>query len=700
MLLLVVVSVCEWLRWPFLVKPVERMLNDTLQRQVVLQEDGAADRAGVRFVGGLRMWVPVLQIGAPAWSKQPYFLRAESAFLGLHYSDLWHARKGGVLDIERLSAERLVVHAERQKDGQASWTFGDPNQPPKTEEGAFEMPNVRHLAVRSGDLTYRDAIVKADIKGHLALTDTAPRAAAGTRSAGVATGPGGASGAASPAADSSQAAAQAGLLATAEGTYLNAPLSARFSSASAMPLLATGKSAPAVPVTLSVKSGATSVSFDGSVQDAMNFNGLRGTVKASGPSLAIAGEPFGITLPSTGAFTVNGLVVKQGLLWRFVTERTKVGDSELKAALTYDTRGAKPSLAGRVASPRFQLADLLPTVAGQKAADEAPPVTAQGKAAPRQSKVIPDKELDLPSLRAMDANVLFAFDRADLGSAFAMPLEPLEAHLILDDGKLAINDIDARTAQGRVAGNVALDGTGDVALWRTDLRWSGVRLEEWLKQERGGDTPPYISGQLAGRAQLHGKGKSTAQILGSLDGTVFTSLRNGRLSHLVVEGAGLDIAQALGVLVKGDEALKLQCGVVDMQAENGVLRPRAAILDTPDSTVWVDGTVSLVSEALDLRAIVAPKDFSPLSLRTPVKVQGSFGSPDISLQKDKLVQKLGASALLALINPLAAIIPLVDLGEGKGDDADSCAQVLERARRAAGVAPTEGAVAAAPAGKR
>jgi uncharacterized protein involved in outer membrane biogenesis len=663
-LLLIVIAfgVCEWLRWPFLVKPVEKMLSDTLQRQVQLQEEGSTQRAGVRFLGSLRVWAPVVQIAAPSWSQQPFFLRAEQAQLRMRYGDLWQARNGGALDIDRLVADQLVVHAERQKDGQASWTFGDPNKkPPPDSDRDMAIPNVRDLGVREGDLTYQDAILKADIRGKVSLAE-------GTSSA------------------NESDITKRGLRASAEGTYGNATLNATLQAAGAMPLLTTGDDAPSTPITLSLKAGRAAYAFDGTVADVLHFKNMKGSISATGPSLAAAGEPFGVTLPTTGAFAIKGLLSKEGNLYRFSTENTTVGDSKLRAALSYDMRGAKPLLAGRVSSPRFQLADLLPSVAGEPAAAVAPPVTGKGKAAPRASKVIPDKEFDLPSLRAMNANVLFAFDRAELGSAFAMPLDPLKAHLLLTDGKLRIQDIDARTADGRVAGLVALDGSSDVALWEADLKWSGVKLERWLKQDRGDGKPAYIAGRLIGRAELKGKGRSTAQILGSLNGTVFAALRNGSMSHLVVEGAGLDIAQALGVFFTGDNALPLQCGVVDMVAENGVLKPRAAVLDTKDSTIWIDGSLSLVNETMDLRAIVAPKDFSPLALRTPVRVQGSFGEPSISLQKDKLARKLASSVLLGLINPLAAVIPLIDPGNGdKQDEADACPAVLERARQAAGV---------------
>src|SRR5690606_3668845 len=69
-------------------------------------------------------------------------------------------------------------------------------------------------------------------------------------------------------------------------------------------------------------------------------------------------------------------------------------------------------------------------------------------AASAASDVLPQRDFDLPALRAMDANVLLDFARVDLGEAFATPLQPLKAHLRLDAGRLAITDIDARTADG------------------------------------------------------------------------------------------------------------------------------------------------------------------------------------------------------------------------------------------------------------
>ena len=144
-----------------------------------------------------------------------------------------------------------------------------------------------------------------------------------------------------------------------------------------------------------------------------------------------------------------------------------------------------------------------------------------------------------------------------------------------------------------------------------------------------------------------------------------TELFGGTVSHLAVEAAGLDIAQGLGIFLKGDDALTVRCGVADLMVDAGRFKPRLMVVDTIDSSLWVEGALSLATEALDLRVVVLPKDFSPLALRTPLLVRGSFAKPEVTLEKAPLARKLGASVLLGLLNPLAALIPFIDTGDAK-----------------------------------
>jgi AsmA family protein len=476
--------------------------------------------------------------------------------------------------------------------------------------------------------------------------------------------------------------APASLQLNAEGTYRALPVRIELKTSGVLPVIAEEGSGIALPVTLDARIGRASVSFDGTATDALHLGALKGRFRVQGPSLAAVGDPLHVTLPTTGPFQADGLIAKQGAVWNAVVERVAIGSSRLAGAFTYDPRPALPMLAGRLTGTKLTLADLGPTVGAPVRKADVPKAAAAAASAPnaKPTRVLPNREFDLPALRAMNANVLVDIDKLDLGSSLLQPLEPLRTHLVLADGVLMLRDIDARTGQGQLGGWVQLDGRNAQALWTADVRWDGVRLESWIHQARAADAPPYATGRLSGQARLAGQGKSTAAILGSLRGGVRMQLAAGTISHLVVEAVGLDIAQGLGMLIKGDDSLPIQCSVADLVAEQGMLRPRVLVLDTPDTTLWIDGSLSLATEALDLRVVATPKDFSPLALRTPVHLRGSFASPSVSLDAARLGTRVGASALLALVNPLAALIPFIDVGssaEAKRG-ADACRALSQR----------------------
>ena len=613
------VGVCEAMGWPFLASPMQRWLTQTLKRPVTFTEGDDA-KVRIHLLGHLRVSAALITIGAPEWSKAPHMLVAQEARLTLAYADLWRANRGEPLRIRELRAARLDGNVERLADGRASWQFGAgtdaPDQPTR-------LPTFDLLQVDAGQLAFRDAMMDVNLAATFSLDD-------------------------------GQAAK--GFKFDAKGTYRAQPMTVALRTSGVLPILADGSAAVALPVTLDAASGSARLTFKGTATDALHFSELKGRFTVQGPSLAAVGDPLRITLPTTGPFRAQGLIAKEGQVWNAVMEQVSIGASRLNGAFTFDPRPPVPVLSGRLRGTRLALADLGPAVGAPVPQADAAPVNAKA------GRVLPDRPFDLPALRAMNANVLIDIDDLDLGSSFLEPLRPLRTHLVLADGVLTLRELDARTGQGQLGGQVQLDGRNAQALWTADLRWAGVRLESWIHQKRANGAPPYVTGNLNGQARVAGQGKSTAAILGSLRGGVRMHLVGGTISHLAVEAAGLDLAQGLGILIKGDDALPVDCTVADLVAEQGVLKPRVLVLDTPDSTLWIDGSLSLASEAMDMRVVVTPKDFSPLALRTPLHLRGTFASPSVSLEKGKLGARLGAAALLGLLNPVAALIPLVDVG--------------------------------------
>ena len=613
------IGTCELMGWPFLAKPSERWLSDTLQRKIVLTSPDSEDPGfKLRLIGGIRLTLDNFEIGSPTWSDAPHMVKGNSVRLGLNYADLfaWRGLPDKALRIDTLKADALDAYLERRTDGLASWQFtkDEPDEQPKPP------PTFGLLAIKSGTIRYIDSPLNLNLIADLSLQE----GETGTDA----------------------------LKVDAKGEYQNKKLNIDLASTGVLPWVA--QDVAPIPVSLNITLGSAKLSFKGEATDALKMEQLSGDFVVSGPSLASAGEALGITLPSTPPFRTAGKLNRDATTWKANIASATIGSSRLKGDFMYEGGKAQPLLTGVLKGPSLVLADLGPTV-GAPAVKEAGQKQIGGR-------VLPDKPFDLPSLRAMDADVRIDIDNLDLGSEILKPLRPLRAHLVLSDGVLRISEINAKTAKGQLAGMVQLDGREDIALWDTDLTWENVQLEQWLNMTRANDQPPYFTGNMNGLAKLKGKGRSTAEILGSLSGTVRTQVRNGTMSHLIIEAAGLDAAEALGVWFRGDEVLKMNCAYADLAAEDGMLRPRVFVIDTQDSALWVNGSISMKTEALDLRVVVTPKDFSPMSLRTPLLITGTMGTPDVSLEKGPLAGKVAGAVLLSLLNPFAALIPFVETG--------------------------------------
>jgi len=676
------VGIGELAGWPWLITPMQSWLSKTLERRVNFGPESVNNGGETRIglLGSIRVRATRIEIAAPEWSQAPHTMLASDASITLGYADLWRASRGEPLHIRTLEAGDLDILLERKADGRATWQFGKTPTVTQSDESPT-LPSFGTLRVRSGHLRLDDAVAPARIKARFALSDgqgsglpatadaaTTTASAASPSSSQVGRGGGGisvrAGGKATGAADTSSdpvtlAPGEAGLKLSGSGNYRNFPVRIELRTTAVLDLLAGGKDAVAQPVQLSASVGRSELSFNGSTTDPLHFAGLRGSFTLSGASLAAVGDPLGITLPATPAFRAEGTLVKDVTLWKADVTDARIGSSKLSGAFTYDTRRAVPLLTGRLGGSRLLLSDLGPAVGV--------PVAGEGvtKVTKTPGRVIPDRAFDLPSLRKMDANVLVDIAELHTGTEVLAQLRPLRAHLLLADAVLTLADIEARTAKGRLLGHLQLDGREKQAKWTADLRLLSVDLTEWLQLSRGTNKPPYVSGKLDAQLKVAGSGRSSAEILASLDGDMRMHVREAAVSHLLVEAAGIDLAQALGVAIKGDEALPILCNVADFGVQSGVIRPKIFVLNTRDSTIWLDGTASMRTEQLDVRAVVSPKDFSPLSLRTPLHVRGTFGDPAVSLEVGKLAGKVGAAALLALLNPLAAIIPFIDPGADK-----------------------------------
>lgn len=668
--------------WPFLRQPMQNAVARATGLATVFEGDFRLRllRPPVLTVGHLR-------IGAAPGFDVPHLLDAKGVELRWRWADLWRWRQGQQLRLRSLEAAQLDAQLVRAPDGRATW-LGEREARDPESTASRELPRMGRLAVGEGRIAWLDHPLDIDLAIQL-------RGSEGT------------------------AVAEAGYEALIEGRYRALPMKLNVRAGSTLPLLNDADSAddaPWVPLRVEGSVASSRVLFDGRAAALIGAPRWEGGLHFRGPSLAQVGRPLGVTLPQTPPFDLRGHIAQQGGEWRLRVDRATIGSSELAGDLRYAQRENPPLLSGQLHGPRLALADLGPAVGGRN--------PGQRDAGPA-GRVLPQRRFDLPSLKAMNAEVQMTLATLDFGTPAMAPMREVKTLIRLEGGVLQLNELQASVAGGRVQGTTQLDANASPARWKARLQFSGIDIAGWLRALRSDDatkpaprnaagmkrereqarqggaqpTQAYLTGELTGDMDVSGAGRSTAEILGSLNGRAQLNVRDGTLSYLATEVMGLDVAQALGVVIRGDRPLPLRCARLSLVARDGVVQPRPAVLDNADSTIWLTGQVNLRNETLDLRAITQPKDWSPLSLRTPLTVTGTLADPDVGIETAGLVGRvLGALALGALAGPAAALLPLIE--QGGGDVKNPCASGQTAPPAGAAPPPPAGTPTPAPAPRR
>jgi AsmA family protein len=630
---IVTLIVCEYLAWPFLRAPLQKLMTQTLAREIIISEPFK-----LRLFGGVKLEVGHLFIAAPTAFNTPHFIDAANIKLKLRYSDLIKFKNTNALHIKALEVDTFSAQLLRSKNREATWQFNtDPNKQ------SSSIPTIETLTVNDGVAKVIDPVIKINLTSQFKTIEGRNKSAAKSSI-------------------------------TFQGRFNNKPIKGRLDTDGFLPIAASASNTPPIPAKAWVDYANIHADFIGKVSDLFSQQNIKGQLTVKGQSLALLGELVNVVLPTTGQFSLKTMLDKDNHVWIADKVVAHIGDSDLNGQFRYDPRPEKRLLTGNLAGQRLFIRDLSPAL-GTKNSDGS-------NATPAQNHVIPDRKLDLPSLDKMDANIAVNLQYVDLGEAFSKPISPLKANIAVISGKLSLKNIDARTADGSISGLLSIDTHSSnhpsktrAPTWLINLNWKNIDVEKWLKfttkpqqatqTSKDENSPSYLAGTLNGKTNLTGAGNSTAQMLSSLNGEVSIYMQKGTISRLVIEALGLDIAQSLGIILTKDKSLPMQCAVLNLEAKNGIATPSLALVDTPLTLILMDGNINIAKETLDLRLLAKPKNISPLTVRSPIHITGTFKTPSFSIEKTPIVMRLVGSIALAFVNPLAAILPFLDTGSNE-----------------------------------
>ncbi len=434
------------------------------------------------------------------------------------------------------------------------------------------------------------------------------------------------------------------------------------------------------PLTLAIKMGDTSMDAEGTIDDPVRMAGVNAELSLRGNNLADLFHLTQIPLLPTPPYKLSGHLQKQNAVWRFQKFKGQVGDSDLSGDLSYDIRKERGFVKANLVSQLLDMDDLSGFIGATPSKGAmSPEQKAQAEGEKSNPRLFPDVPIDLTRLRAADMEVRL---KANKINAPDWPMNNLDIGFNLHKGVLRLEPFNFGVANGAISGTLILDGQKDVPQVQSDLLIKRLSLKQFFTD------PKFASlsaGYFGGQLKVSGKGHSLAEVLASSNGRIILLMTGGKISLLIIEGAGLDIGQAAPLLLGKDKSTDIRCVVGDFKVENGLLNSDILVFDTSDSNIDGNARIDLKDETLNVKVEAHPKDFSIGSARTPITVTGRLKHPTVGLDPKQLAARTtGAVVLGAFLTPVAAIIPFIELGLGKDSD---CRGLIEQARSHSGTQP-------------
>jgi AsmA family protein len=575
-----------------------------------------------------------IQFQNAEWSKHP-----QMAEIGLFdvQIDLWQLLTKFRLVLPEVTISQPKMVLEKNADGSANWEFRAATAVTEpVPEQRSEFPVIEKLIIKDGMLLFDNRESKTQIELKISEAEGAGFL-------------------------------EAPVKLKAEGTYQKQPLKISLDGGSYENLRS---SKEPYPLKIALGAGKLQAKISGNLTEPLAMKGEDVTLDIQGDDMANLFPLIRLVFPSTPPYRLKGHLKHDGKVWSFSNFSGQVGDSDLSGNIHVDTAPKRPVMKADLVSNLLDFDDLAGFIGGKPATDSGETASEEQKkeaaAEAGSDRIFPDQRFDLERLNAMDADVRL---RAKKILAPKLPIDNLNAVLKLNDGVLSFAPAAFGVADGRMEIYSTFDGSKKPSKVKIDARLKQLDLRRFLSET---SFAQKTLSPIGGRIALTGTGESFRELMATASGNTFLAMSGGQISGMLVELAGLDVAGSLGYLVRGDQSISVRCGLVDLRGENGQMAVQTLVFDTDNAVIHGEGNIDLRDEKVNIVVLPAPKDFSPLSLRSYIRAQGPI--KDISVFPDPI--KTGTDSLLKKIfNVLAMLVmtPLQprDFAQGKDVDCDA-----------------------------
>ncbi|WP_027157087.1 AsmA family protein [Methylobacter luteus] len=582
-----------------------------------------------------RITVNDIELANTDWGSKPEMMTLDRLQFSIRLLDLL---KGDVV-LPEIHLSKLDALLEKSAKGKGNWVFKTDK---KDETDRTEIPKIDNLTLEDSKLVYRDPTTDTELN----LTASAAGAAK-----------------------------EQGVRLQGRGRFEGERFTLKVQGGSLLELWE--KSKP-YPVDLKMAAGDTKVAVEGTFADPVQLQEPKLSIDLQGDTLAKLSPFIGVPLAETPPYKFTGHVTRSGEQWLINDLKGNMGSSDIAGHVAYSSPKDRPFLKADIKSKRLDFKDLV----GFIGADPTP----EEKEKPR---IFPDKPYDPEAMRSADGDVSFYSDNIITPN---LPVDEFKTRLQMDHGKLTLDPLNFRIDIGQITAVIQLDASKDIIATKADVKIRKVPLRRLLADTQFKEES---DGMFFGQIILDTTGNSVADMLGRGNGDVTLLMEQGRISNLLIELAGLDVAESLGFLLTKDKSTRIRCIIGNFKVNQGIMKTAPFVIDTTDTNINIEGHIDLRQETANLRLKASPKDPSILSARVPVDVSGPLKSPKVMPDRTRLAIKGGASvALGVLLTPIAAIIPWIELGLG---DDSACYAMINEAKSDDAPAPPKPATRKSPA---
>jgi AsmA family protein len=642
-ILLLGVLAAVW-NWDWFIPVVQSMASKSLGRPVTIGHLHVALGRHITVTAD-----DVVVANPPQWPEgDPPLARVQH--LTIETALLLYPRGDGLV-LPLIAVDHPVVYAAKQPDGTANFKISTGGGSGGT------TPKIGKLEITDGTARVVIPKLKADFTANIA-----------TRNA--------------------QGASDEGeqIVADVKGTYAEQQIEAHMIGGALLSLR--DKKTP-WPIDLALVNGPTKLSLSGTLQDPVALAGANLTLKASGPDMGLLEQLTGFPIPKTLPYQIATKLDLQGLdRIRLTDMRGRMGESDIEGNLEVEPEAqaaepgkkAKPVARADLRSARVKLTDFagfLGATPGTSTSKNATP--AQREAAAKASagpKLLPDTPIKVPVLTWADVHLNYKGEHI---TGRSVPLDNVVVRMDLIDGRINIHPLSFAVGKGRLLANADVVPVSDSQVRaKADLKLENVDVSRLMAATHTFQG----AGAISGIGAFEGTGNSVATLLGTGNGEVKMAMTGGDLSALMVDLSGLQFGKALLSALGVPEREQIECFVGVLALRRGLLDVQAMTLQTKDSLINVDGTISLMKEAIDLSLKTDSRHFTVGSLPTRLNISGTFRHPDITPGAQGVTRGGAVAGLGVLFAPLA-LLPTVQFGTSAEEDA-RCGELLRQARASAG----------------